>query len=284
MSSQPQPGRLIEVAPGIRRLTAPNPSPMTGPGTNSYIVGHGPYAVIDPAVEDATHLELLLDACDGQLGAILLTHRHPDHTGGAIELARQTAAPIRAWAKSELGEYDTQVPVDTPIVDGERLSFGGLHLQAIHSPGHAADHLCFVAEDGGVLFAGDSIMADVTVVILPPDGAMHDYMATLERLAALPVRRIAPGHGRMLDDPAATIAAIIAHRRQREAQVLAATPLDAPVSAQTIAAELYPDLDSRLQPMAAAQVAAHLIGLASDGEVVADGDGWRLPGLATPRA
>lgn len=280
MSEQPQPGRLVDVAPGIRRLTAPNPGPMTGPGTNSYIVGDGPYAVIDPGVDDSAHLDQLLAACDGQLAAILLTHRHPDHTGGAIELARRADVPIRAWAKSELGEYDRQVPVDAPIINGERLTFGGCSLEAIHSPGHAADHLCFLAPDAGVLFAGDSIMADVTVVILPPDGVMQDYMASLDRLAALPIQRIAPGHGRMLDDPAATISTIIAHRRAREAQVLAAIPPYTPVSAQTIAAELYPGLDARLRPMAGAQVEAHLIALASDGQVVSDNAGWRRPGSA----
>lgn len=276
MSEAPQPGQLIDLAPGIRRLTAPNPGPMTGPGTNSYIVGDGPYAIIDPGVADAAHLEALLAACDGQLTAILLTHRHPDHTGGVLELAQRTGAPIRAWAKPELGDYDTDLPVDVPIVDGERLAFGSLELEAIHSPGHAADHLCFLARESGVLFAGDSIMADVTVVILPPDGGMRDYMTTLDRLAGLAVRRIAPGHGRLLEDPTETIAAIRAHRCQREAQVLAATPPDAPVSAATIAGELYPDLDPRLRPMAAAQVEAHLIGLASDGQVVAAGEGqWR---------
>lgn len=268
-------GELVELAPGIRRLTAPNPGPMTGPGTNSYIVGDGPYAVIDPGVDDDAHLERLVAACEGQLTTVLLTHRHPDHAAGAAQLAEQTGAMVRAQAKATLGDYDLPVVIDQPLADGETLAFGGVSLRVLHTPGHAADHLCFLAEDSGLLFAGDSIMADVTVVILPPDGVMQDYMATLARLAELPIRRIAPGHGRMLDEPQSTIGAIVAHRREREAQVLAAVPAKADIQARTIAEQLYPELDRRLLPMAGAQVTAHLISLASQGEVVENEQGWR---------
>ena len=251
---------------------------MTGPGTNSYIVGDGPFAVIDPGVDDAAHIDALMAACDGQLAAVLLTHRHPDHAGGALALARRCSAPIWAAAKQTLGEHDTDVPVDDHLADGTRLSFGNVALTVLHTPGHAADHLCFLAEDSGVLFAGDSIMADVTVVILPPDGVMQDYMTTLDRLSALPVQRIAPGHGRLLDDPGATIAEIAKHRRARQAQVHHALSDDSWIAAEQIAAQLYPELDPRLRSMAAAQVTAHLISLADQGLAVHEHDGWQLAG------
>ncbi|MDA3919064.1 MAG: MBL fold metallo-hydrolase [Salinisphaera sp.] len=274
MNHKPQAGKLVSIAPGIRRLTASNPGPMTGPGTNSYIVGYGPFAIIDPGVDDPAHLERLLTACDGELIGLLLTHRHSDHVGGVPELARRSGAWIGAFEKTTLGSYDAPLRVDRPLIDGERLELGGVRLDVLHTPGHAADHLCFLASESGLLFAGDSVMADVTVVILPPDGSMTDYMTTLNRLAAIPMRHIAPGHGRLLDDPAATIAGIMAHRRDREAQVLNA--LEAiPMKPDTIAARLYPELDSQLLPMAAAQVEAHLIRLGEVGAARHDAAGWQ---------
>lgn len=268
---------MTRIAPGIHRLTAPNPGPMTGPGTNSYIVGYGPFAIIDPGVDEPSHVAALWEACDGELDSLLLTHRHPDHSGGVAELARRSGAWVGAFPKSQNGTYDTPLAVDRPLADGERLEIGGVALEVLHTPGHAADHLCFFAPEAGVLFAGDSVMADVTVVILPPDGSMTAYLQTLDRLAALAARQLAPAHGRLLDDPGATIAEIRTHRLDREAQVrdvLDQTPL----RAEVIAARLYPDLDPRLRPMAAAQVEAHLIRLQELGKARSDATGWQRVG------
>ncbi|MGN8159320.1 MBL fold metallo-hydrolase [Salinisphaera sp. SWV1] len=267
----------VTVDAGLRCLTAPNPSLMTGPGTNSYIVGRGPYVIVDPGVDDDSHLDALIAACDGQIASICLTHRHPDHVGGAGRLAERTGAPVRAWPKPELAHYDRPVPVDQPLADGETLAAGDMSMVVRHTPGHATDHVAFELPDIGVLLAGDALMTDATVVILPPDGDMGAYFSTLERLAGLHVQRIAPAHGRVIEHPGSAIAEVIAHRRQRESQVAAALSANAPRTAEDIAQTLYPQLHDRLQAMAALQVHAHLLHLATRGRAVADGGGWRSP-------
>lgn len=270
--------RIVEpvtIAEGLRCLTAPNPSPMTGPGTNSYIVGHGPYAIIDPGVDDDSHLASLLAACKNDVAAICLTHRHPDHVGGAALLAERTGAPVYAWPKSELAHHDRPICVDRELVDEQTLDFGGLSLVARHTPGHAADHVAFELPEHGILLAGDALMSDATVVILPPDGDMGAYFNTLERVAALDLCRIAPAHGRMIDDPAATIADVRAHRRKREAQVVAALSAEAAQTAEAIADILYPQLYDHLKTLAVLQVRAHLLHLADQGRATDADDGWR---------
>lgn len=262
------------IAAGLRRLTAPNPSPMTGPGTNSYIVGHGPYVVVDPGVDDEVHLQTLVDACENNIAAICLTHRHPDHVGGAALLAERTGAPVRAWPKPELGHYDRPVHVDQPLADSETLAVGDMRLVVRYTPGHASDHVAFELSEPAILLAGDTLMTDATVVILPPDGDMGAYFATLERLASLRLRRIAPAHGRMLDNPSDMIAEVIAHRRQREGQVAAALSPDTPCSAEELAEQIYPNLDGRLKTMATMQVQAHLLHLQRYSRAVASDGGW----------
>jgi len=267
--------QVQQVAPGVMRLTAPNPGPMTGPGTNSYIVGTGPCVIIDPGVDDAAHLDTLIAAAPGPVVAIVITHAHPDHSGGARALADTTGAPIRALPVRLAGVRDRSLVVDQPLHDGDVLTLGDVTLEAVHAPGHTADHLCFYARESRLLLAGDTVMADVTVVILPPDGRMTDYFASLERLQGMAIDAIAPGHGRLLHDPAAELQQIVAHRRAREAEVRAVLDDGRAHSAETIANGLYTDLDTRLLPVAAAQVEAHLIRLAEFDQAVQTDDGWR---------
>jgi len=263
------------IAPGVVRLIAPNPGPMTGPGTNSYVVGTGPCAIIDPGVNDDDHLDALVAAAPGEIVAVLVTHAHPDHTGGARRLAERLGVAVHAHATQLRGVRDKTFYADRFMADGDRVALGDITLEAIHTPGHAADHLCFLWREAGLLFAGDTVMADVTVVILPPDGGMTAYLESLTRLRALPIKQIAPGHGRMLDDALVVLAQIVEHRLAREAQVREAlADSDDATTADAIAARLYPDLDPRLRGMAAAQVESHLLRLAELGQAQATGDGW----------
>ena len=272
---QAQPATSETPARGVTRVTAPNPGPMTGPGTNSYVVGTGPCLIIDPGVDDAAHLDAIAARVRGDVTAVVVTHGHPDHTGGARELARRFDAPVLAHPTRLSGVRDEAFEADAPLHHGERFTLGDITLETLHTPGHAADHLCFFWREGGLLFAGDTVMADVTVVIVAPDGRMSDYLESLSRLQALPVRRIAPGHGRLLDDAPAVLAGIVAHRLEREAQVRGALGDGAATTAETIATRLYPDLDPRLRAMAAAQVESHLIRLAELGEARASDGRWR---------
>jgi glyoxylase-like metal-dependent hydrolase (beta-lactamase superfamily II) len=274
----PHPGKPVTVADNVCRITAPNPGPMTGSGTNTYIVGSGPVAVIDPGVDEPAHRAAIRAAAGDAIAAIVLTHRHGDHAGGAAALAAATEAPLHALPKDQLGAYDTPLAVDVPLTDGETLILGDIKLEAIHTPGHAADHVCFYARETGLLFAGDSVMAGVTVVIAPPDGDMSAYLTSIARLQALAPERIAPGHGRILDNPEAVFTQVLSHRHRREAQVRAALDTHTPRTPAAIAGKLYPRLDGRLHRAATAQVEAHLIRLAELGVAVRDGAVWRVAG------
>lgn len=262
-----------QLAAGIQRVTAPNPSAMTGPGTNTYIVGHDPAIVIDPAVEDSTHFDAI-EAAAGHVGAIWLTHRHPDHAGGAAAFAERTHAPIRALPQDQPGRFDIEVAVDMPLADGERVELGDITLEAIHTPGHAADHLGFLIIPARILLAGDLLMSDTSVAILPPEGRMSDYLDSLERVKALPLHAIAPAHGDLMTEPHTVIDNVIAHRQKREAEIAACLAPEPAQTTDTITNRLYPNIDGNLRRAAAAQVEAHLIRLAELGRARHSGDGW----------
>lgn len=257
------------LSPLVQVVLAPNPGPMTGPGTNTYVVGAGPAVVIDPAVPDASYLDAVA-ATAGEIEAVLVTHRHPDHVGGVAAIVERSGAPVRAFGDADAGG----VPV-RPIADGEIIEVAGADLRALHAPGHASDHLCFLLEGAASLFAGDNILGEGTPVIAPPDGDMRAYLDTLRRLGRLTIDRIYPGHWRPLDGGRGVIERYVAHRKGREAAILAALE-DGAATVEDIVGRAYTDTPEELHPIARFQALAHLQMLEDDGKVTEMGAKWSL--------
>ena len=252
------PGVASALSPLVRRILAPNPGVMTGPGTNTYLVGIDEVAVIDPGIEDAGHLEAIAGCGGDRIRWILCSHTHPDHSPGAAALKERTGAEVLAFDSRD------GLEVDTAIGEGFQIEATEFRLTARHTPGHASNHLCYLLEEERLLFSGDHIMQGSTVVIAPPDGDMSAYLASLERLKTMRLRAIAPGHGHIIDTPAVVIDDYITHRLEREQQVLAA--LAAGDSAiEAIVARLYVGLIDELVPRARQSVHAHLRKLAAEG-------------------
>jgi len=271
-----QPGRVMDLAPGVRRITAPNAGMMTGPGSNTYLIGEDEVAVIDPAMDNADHLDAVVRAGGGRIRWILVTHNHPDHSGGAATLSQMTGAPVLAHPTRLTGVRNEAFVPDETIEDGHTLVLDGRRLRALYTPGHSADHLCFLLEDEHLLFAGDHVMEAVTVVILPPDGDMDEYLASLARLQTEQIARIAPGHGGVMDDAQSQFAQIIAHRHAREQQILE-TLGEGTWRASELVEAIYQDVPRQLHPVAEQQVLAHLLRLARQGQVRDEGQHgpWR---------
>lgn len=253
---------------------------MTFHGTGTFIVGQGRVAVIDPGPPDTAHLEALLAALRGEtLTHIVVTHTHRDHSPLARPLARASGAPIvgcaaHATPAGEGGEgADLDHRPDRVMVDGESISGPGWTLQAVATPGHAANHLCFAFPEANLLFSGDTVMGWSTTVVSPPDGNMAAYCASLSRLARRGEALFLPTHGPGVEAPQAWCAALLRHRLAREAQILAALAAG-PATVQALVAQLYPDIPAKLWPAAARSVLAHLEKLASEGRVRPAGDLW----------
>ncbi|MEB3196507.1 MAG: MBL fold metallo-hydrolase [Candidatus Sericytochromatia bacterium] len=262
--------RLRQVAPGVRCLLAPNPGRMTGPGTNTWLLGDEAVAVLDPGPADDEHLARILAAC-GPRGpaAIWLSHAHPDHAAAVPLLAARTGAPLHAFpVPCPRFPIAGLTAPEVPLSGGEELMVDGETWQVLHTPGHASDHLCFYRPSDGGLLTGDVVVGQGTVVVAPPDGDMSDYVQSLERLAALQPRWLWPGHGDPIAAAGEKIAEYLAHRRMREQQVL--NLLDTtPTTPAALVATLYRELAAGLHEVACAQVEAHLRKLTREGRALA---------------
>jgi glyoxylase-like metal-dependent hydrolase (beta-lactamase superfamily II) len=272
----------VPITPAVHRLRAPNPSALTGTGTNTYIVGTETLAIIDPGPCDAAHLSALIAAIRGRpVAAILVTHAHRDHSALAPDLAHATGAAVLAHGTAADGlnprlaalglpgtgeGLDTSFTPDSRLTDGDTVSGPDWTLTVHHTPGHLGGHLCLAL--GDILFSGDHVMGWASSIVSPPEGDMAAYMASLHRLAATPWSQLLPGHGEPVTTPAARIAELIAHRQGREAQILAALATG-PATPARLTEAIYQDTPTHLWPAAERNVLAHLLDLAERNRVAA---------------
>jgi glyoxylase-like metal-dependent hydrolase (beta-lactamase superfamily II) len=263
-------GQLDEIAPGVRRLVARNPGFMTGPGTNTYLVGTQRCAVIDPGPHDLVHIERILEAAGGRVNSILATHTHPDHSPAVAALAQSTGAEVLGRSAPVHGRQDATFAPTRVLNDGDVVPVGEMVLRAIHTPGHASNHVCYLLEGSGMLFSGDHVMQGSTVVIGPPDGNMQLYLQSLARLQREPVTRIAPGHGTVIEDAQSEVTRLIAHRLQREAKVVERLRRAGRATIDVLVTSVYDDVDPRLHPVAKGSLLAHLLKLEADGRAARD--------------
>ncbi len=277
-------GRMETVHPLVRRLLAPNPSAFTYSGTQTYIVGTGDVAVIDPGPDLPEHVEALLTALgEERIAAIVCTHTHRDHSPASRSLARATGAPIVGCAPLALDDdgpradasFDADYAPDRILADGERLEGDGWTLEAVATPGHTSNHLCIALPEAGALFTGDHVMGWSTSIVSPPDGDMAAYMASLERLLGRDDRIYFPAHGPAVEEPKKLVRGLKLHRRQREAQILRELEMGE-TRIPSMVERMYRDIDPRLHPAAGRSVLAHLLDLEARGRVRAQGETWAL--------
>jgi glyoxylase-like metal-dependent hydrolase (beta-lactamase superfamily II) len=276
--------RIVELDPLVRRVLADNPSPFTYTGTQTYLIGRGEVAVIDPGPELAEHVDMLLEATKGEhIVAILCTHTHRDHSPASRALKEATGAAIIGCAPLVLDDsgpradtgFDPGYQPDSVLQDGDRLEREGWTLEAVATPGHTSNHLCYSLQENKALFTGDHVMGWSTTVVAPPDGDMADYMASLDKLMQREDAVYFPAHGPAVDKPQRLTRSMLSHRKQRERQILRHIEKGEGSIPQMVG-QMYRGVDPRLHGAAGRSVLAHLIDLEARGKVVRSDERWLL--------
>ena len=261
------PGVPHELDAAVTRIIAPNGGVMTGPGTNTYLVGTHELIVIDPGPDDESHMQAILAAADGSIRWILCTHTHMDHAPGAARLKQLSGATVAAMLAPRT-DHDFRLSVDRVLTDGDVISSADVTVRAVHTPGHASNHLCYLLEQNRMLFTGDHIMQGSTVVIWPPDGNMRAYVESLRSLLKIELAVLAPGHGHLIEHPQDELNRLIEHRLRREDKVRQAVlRAGTGVTVETLLPSAYDDVSRSLYGWAALSLQAHLDKLVADGEL-----------------
>ncbi|MEE4277609.1 MAG: MBL fold metallo-hydrolase [Halieaceae bacterium] len=270
-------GTAFRLSSRVRRLVAPNPGAMTGPGTNTYLIGDNEVTVLDPGPAIPEHVDAILEAGAGRIRRILCTHTHPDHSPAWQAVADATGAEVIGPQPGGDDHQDETFTPDVIPADDAVFAFGDNTLRALHTPGHVGNHFCYLLEEEGMLFAGDHIMNGSTVVIIPPGGDMQAYIASLERLLDYPIKAIAPGHGELIDDCHAEVQRLVEHRLGREMKVVAGLANSGGGTLDELVVRVYDDVDPSLHPWAKLSLEAHLIKLEREGQAQRDDARW-VPG------
>jgi glyoxylase-like metal-dependent hydrolase (beta-lactamase superfamily II) len=265
-----------ELAPGVRRLVAPNPSMMTGPGTNTYLFGSEKVAVLDPGPVIDSHLDNIQKIAGAPIGWIIVTHTHPDHSPGAAALSAVTGAELIGMPAPQGAHQDVTFRADRVLQDGDLIETGEFLIEAVHTPGHASNHLCYHHTGCNWLFTGDHVIDGSTVVIDPPDGNMKHYLQSLHRVQDLQCDAMAPGHGEVIHDPDRAIDWIINHRLERENKVRTALLANPNLTSRELVPHVYQDVDRKLYDWAERSLLAHLLKLEDDGAAQRAAERWAV--------
>jgi glyoxylase-like metal-dependent hydrolase (beta-lactamase superfamily II) len=265
-----------ELSPGVRRIVAPNPSMMTGPGTNTYLFGIKEIAVLDPGPNLDVHLDDIRAKAGGDIRWILATHSHPDHSPGVAPLAELTGAEVLGMTAPNADHNDRTFVPSRVLSDGDKLETDEFVIEAIHTPGHASNHLCYRHIATNWIFTGDHVIDGSTVVINPPDGNMTHYLDSLEKLKAMQPVALMPGHGERIDDSGAAIDWIIQHRLEREAKVLAAVKANPHLTTRELVPYVYEDIPEKLYEWAERSLQAHLMRLEADLSTTLETGRWKI--------
>ena len=264
-------GKVVELSPLVRRITAGNGSVFTGPGTNTYLVGKEEVTVIDPGPAMQEHIDVITAAAPN-IKQILVTHTHPDHSPGVRLLKEKLDVPAYGVLTNSSKNQDQTFNPERILDDGEVFQEEEFSIEVVHTPGHASNHLCFILKEEKLIFTGDHIMNGSTVVIGPPDGNMKQYIQSLEKLKDYDIEKIAPGHGELLENPHEVADWIINHRLEREKKVFQALQEATKGTPDTLVEKVYDDVDSSLFPIAKASLLAHLIKLEEDQLIYSSGE------------
>jgi glyoxylase-like metal-dependent hydrolase (beta-lactamase superfamily II) len=271
-------GVPFRLNPRVRRLVAPNPGVMTGPGTNTYLLGDNEVAVLDPGPAIPAHIDAILAAAGDRIRWIVCTHTHPDHSPAWQAVAEATGAQVIGGSPPDDMFQDNTFKPTLEVQHDHVLATNEFTLRAVHTPGHVGNHYCYFLEEEGMLFAGDHIMNGSTVVIIPPSGDMKAYIESLQLLLKYPLKFIAPGHGDVMPEPTATVDWLVKHRLQREQKVVDSLRSTGRASLEQLVKVVYDDVNTSLHKMAMLSLSAHLIKLQHEqrAQLHADDDTWEM--------